>query len=262
MSCATCEKRIERALLQVQGVSRVRAHASLSRVEVSFDRARVSERLIAEAIRAAGYVTQDTPAPVGARRFLPAAGLLGLTALVACLFFVMRPGLAPHAEASRRTTGVALPVLPSAGSALAARISAAGAALTCAVPSNEMGVAERVGAWQTVEVKVLPDGYHPALVVIQKGVPARIRFIPASPDACTSVVEFPGYPARLDLATQQTVATFPEVIADFTFRCGRGLLHGYVKVVDDTGAFDRTAVRRQVDAYRPGDTGAAACCGY
>ena len=138
----------------------------------------------------------------------------------------------------------------------------AAAALACAVPSGEIGVAQRAGAWQTVEVAVSQDGYHPAVIVVQKGVPARIHFKPVTLTGCNSVVEFPGYPATIDLSAGARDASFPEVEGDFTFRCGQGMLHGYVKVVDDARSFDRDAVRRQVDSYRPSDIGAAACCGY
>jgi uncharacterized protein len=139
---------------------------------------------------------------------------------------------------------------------------AAAATPACAVPSGEIGVARRDGAWQTVEIAVSGDGYHPAVIVVQKGVPARIHFNPVLLTGCNSVVEFPGYPATVDLGAGARDASFPDVAGDFTFRCGHGMLHGYVKVVDDTRAFDRDAVRRRVNSYRPSDIGAAACCGY
>jgi uncharacterized protein len=138
----------------------------------------------------------------------------------------------------------------------------AAAALACAVPSAEIGVAVQAGGGQSVEVAVSRDGYHPAVIVIKRGVPARIHFTPVTLTGCNSVVEFPGYPATVDLAAGARDASFPEVAGDFTFRCGQGMLHGYVKVVDDVRSFDRDALTRQVDAYRPSDIGAAACCGY
>jgi uncharacterized protein len=138
----------------------------------------------------------------------------------------------------------------------------AAAALACAVPSSEIGVARHADVGQTVEIAVSQDGYHPAVIVVQKGVPVRIHFNPVTLTSCNSVVEFPGYPATVDLAAGARDAFFPEVLADFTFRCGQGMLHGYVKVVDDTRTFDRDALRRQVDSYRPSDIGAATCCGY
>jgi sulfite exporter TauE/SafE/copper chaperone CopZ len=130
------------------------------------------------------------------------------------------------------------------------------------VPLDEIGVARQAGAVQSVEVRVDTDGFHPAVLVLQGGLPARIRFIPAKLDARNRQVAFPGYPAQVDLGAGAQDAEFPDVLADFTFRGGTNEVHGYVKVVEDIGRVDLKAVRRQVAAYRPAGACLAACCGY
>jgi hypothetical protein len=51
------------------------------------------------------------------------------------------------------------------------------------------------------------------------------------------------------------------VSEDFTFECGMGMLHGYVKVVEDIRRVDLNAVRRQVAAFKPAVGSGAGCCG-
>ena len=130
------------------------------------------------------------------------------------------------------------------------------------VPLDEIGVARRVGAAQTAEVRVDTDGYHPAVLVLQSGVPARIRFVPVKLNDQNPRVRFPGYPVNLDLGAGTQEAVFPDVLADFTFHCDTDLLRGYVMVVDDLRRVDIMTVRRQVAGYRPAALCLAACCGY
>ena len=89
-----------------------------------------------------------------------------------------------------------------------------------------------------------------------------IRFLPAEGalSACNYLVEFPGYNGRLDLSRGQLETPPLEVRGDFTFRCGMGMLNGYVKAVDDLAAVDLGAVRREVGAFRASVAGNG-CCG-
>ena len=135
-------------------------------------------------------------------------------------------------------------------------------ALRGAVPTDDIGIAQVRSGGQAIDVHVGAGGYRPAVLVLQRGLRATIRFIPDKLDACNSVVVFPGYPVKLDLAASRREGVFPDPLADFTFSCAMDMLHGYVKVVDDLRAVDLRAVKSQVDAYRPAGTGIAPCCGY
>jgi sulfite exporter TauE/SafE/copper chaperone CopZ len=130
------------------------------------------------------------------------------------------------------------------------------------VPTREVGIARIVEGIQVVEVRADASGYHPAVLVLQNGIPARIRFLPGRLDLATTTVSFPGYTAELDLGAGPTEAAFDNVVADFTVRCGTDVLHGYVKVVEDLRRVDLAAVRRQVASYRPAGAALASCCGY
>jgi hypothetical protein len=131
-----------------------------------------------------------------------------------------------------------------------------------AVPTDDIGIAQIRSGGQVIDVHVGAGGYRPAVLVLRRGLWATIRFIPDKLDACNSVVVFPGYPVKLDLASRRREGVFPDPLADFTFCCGMDMLHGYVKVVDDLQAVNLQAVKREVDAYRPAGTGIAPCCGY
>lgn len=105
------------------------------------------------------------------------------------------------------------------------------------------------------------DGYTPAVIVLQRGVKAKIRFAPAALSACNSVVRFPAYNGSLDLARGALETPFLDVQADFAFQCGMGMINGYAKVVDDLLKVDLRAVRREVDTFRAAAGSPGSCCG-
>ncbi len=121
-------------------------------------------------------------------------------------------------------------------------------------------VARRTDEGQVAEVTVNDDGYTPAVIVVQKGVKAKIRFIAEKLSACNSVVYFPEYQGGLELAKGKLETPYLDVAGDFTFECGMSMLHGYVKVVDDITRVDMKAVARQVAAFKPA-SGSGGCCG-
>ena len=74
------------------------------------------------------------------------------------------------------------------------------------------------------------------------------------------IVEQPGRIKIFD-GTNLLSSPFLDISSDFTFQCGMGMLHGYVRVVDDIRRVDLGAVRRIVAAHRPATSGSASCCG-
>jgi len=133
------------------------------------------------------------------------------------------------------------------------------------IPTDVIQLAKLSGEGQVAEVTVNGDGYSPAVLVVQRGVKAQIRFVPERLTSCNYLVNFPEYRGGLDLSQGRLETPYLEVTDDFTFECGMGMLHGYVKVVDDISRVDLKEVRRQVAAFKPtatGDGGAAGgCCG-
>jgi sulfite exporter TauE/SafE/copper chaperone CopZ len=128
------------------------------------------------------------------------------------------------------------------------------------IPVEAIQVARFAGEGQEAEVVVNDQGYTPAVIVVQKGVKAKIRFAAEKLNSCNYLVYFPEYQGGLDLSKGRLETPYLEVSEDFTFECGMSMLHGYVKVVDDITRVDLAAVRRQVAAFKPA-AGGGGCCG-
>ena len=128
------------------------------------------------------------------------------------------------------------------------------------IPVDVIQVARRTADGQVAEVTVNDDGYTPAVIVVQRGTKAKIRFVAEKLTSCNSIVNFPAYQGGLDLGRGSRETPYLEVTEDFTFECGMGMLHGYVKVVDDITRVDLQAVARQVAAFKPANSGGG-CCG-
>jgi sulfite exporter TauE/SafE/copper chaperone CopZ len=128
------------------------------------------------------------------------------------------------------------------------------------IPVDVIQVARRTDQGQVADVTVNNDGYTPAVIVVQRGAKAKIRFVAEKLTSCNSIVNFPAYQGGLDLGKGQLETPYLEVTDDFTFECGMGMLHGYVKVVDDSTRVDLQAVARQVAAFKPAAGAAGGCC--
>ena len=133
----------------------------------------------------------------------------------------------------------------------------------CRVPTGEIAFAKRTGQRQVATIRLGPDGFQPAIVLFGRGLEASIVIEPLPGlSSETTVVEFPGHEARLDLSTNNREARLGEALADFTFRSASGEALGYARVVDDPPSADLDEVRHLVTAYRPASAGLAPCCGY
>ena len=131
------------------------------------------------------------------------------------------------------------------------------------IPTDNIQVATVTGDQQEVTVTVNSQGYSPAVVVLQKGVSAKIKFNPEQLNGCNSTIVFPELQGQLNLQSQtETPLLTPDT--DFTFQCGMAMLHGYVKVVDDINKVDLDAIRKEVQNNKPavgaGGSGGG-CCG-
>ena len=132
------------------------------------------------------------------------------------------------------------------------------------IPTDNITVAEVKDGQQEVTVTVNDQGYTPAVVVLQKGVKAKIKFNPEQLGSCNGTVVFPEYQGQLDISqADQTETPWLTPEQDFTFQCGMGMLHGYVKVVDDINNADLNAIKKEIQNYKPasGAGGGGGCCG-
>jgi uncharacterized protein len=130
------------------------------------------------------------------------------------------------------------------------------------VPVDEIGLPIVKDGVQEITINVSGQGYSPAALVLQKGMKAIIRFKVEGLSSCTSQVIFPEYNGGLDLAKGQLETPPIPITADFGFQCGMGMLHGYLKTVDDRKKVDLKKIKAEIGAYRASAAGAGGgCCG-
>ena len=128
------------------------------------------------------------------------------------------------------------------------------------IPVDQVQVAQIANGEQDMTVTVNGEGYTPAVLVVQKGVKTKITFHTEALNSCNSVVAFPEYNGQLNLSAGQTSTPYLTPTADFTFQCGMGMLHGYVKVVDDLNNINLDQIKSEVSQYKAASSGMA-CCG-
>jgi len=127
------------------------------------------------------------------------------------------------------------------------------------VPVDIIGIPMIDNGVQVIEVTVDGQGYSPAAFVVQKGKKTIVRFKATSLNSCNNPVFFPDYNGGLDLEKGQFETPPLDITQDITFQCGMGMLHGYVKVVDNLDKVDLAKVRAEIGAWKaPGGGG---CCG-
>lgn len=129
------------------------------------------------------------------------------------------------------------------------------------IPTDEVAISEINGDKQEVTVTVNDYGYSPAVVILQKGIPATIKFNTDKLNICNSIVVFPEYQAQMDLKNEKETPELSPTL-DFTFQCGMGMLHGYVKVVDNINTINIEEIKNQVNSYTPSaGSSSGGCCG-
>jgi sulfite exporter TauE/SafE/plastocyanin domain-containing protein/copper chaperone CopZ len=131
------------------------------------------------------------------------------------------------------------------------------------IPTDTIGLPLVKDGVQEITIRVNDQGYSPAAIVLQKGMKAVIKFKAEQLTSCNDVVMFPEYNGGLDLSKGQLETPPIPVTQDFTFQCGMGMLHGYVKTVPDLAKVDLGKVRAELASYRasPAGGGAGSCCG-
>jgi sulfite exporter TauE/SafE/copper chaperone CopZ/plastocyanin domain-containing protein len=134
----------------------------------------------------------------------------------------------------------------------------------------EIQSAEAYGIpYQTVTVNLRDDGIDPAVVVLQRNMPALLNFSNDSLDPGNSRLIFPAYYTRLDMNQGDNIIQLMPG-ETFDFSTGDNVFYGYVKVVDDLNNVDIEAVKTEVsgfetqiypDAYFEEAASQGGCCG-
>ena len=130
------------------------------------------------------------------------------------------------------------------------------------IPTDNIQLAKIVDGVQEVTITVNNQGYSPAVVVLQKGIKAKIIFKLEALNSCNSYITFPELSKQLNLSSGQTEISVLSPLSDITFQCGMGMLHGYVKVVDDLNKVNLDDIKNAVNNRKPtsGSSGGG-CCG-
>ncbi|MDR2793113.1 MAG: sulfite exporter TauE/SafE family protein [Treponema sp.] len=139
-----------------------------------------------------------------------------------------------------------------------------------AIPTDTVRIAERQeNGSQTVTVNLRDDGIEPAIIVVQRGLPAVWTINNDSLDPGNTRLIFPAYFTELDMKQGDNVIRLMPT-EDFDFSTGDNIFYGYVKVVEDLNAVDIGAIKTEVsefetliypDAYFEAASQAAGCCG-
>jgi sulfite exporter TauE/SafE/copper chaperone CopZ/plastocyanin domain-containing protein len=101
---------------------------------------------------------------------------------------------------------------------------------------------------QMVTVNLRDDGIAPAVIVLQRGVPAAWVINNDSLDPGNSSLVFPSYYSRFDMEQGDNVIQLIPA-DDFDFSTGDNMFYGYVKVVDDLDTVDIDSIKTEVSEY-------------
>ena len=197
------------------------------------------------------------------RRFLPAM-------VRASAVLVMVLGIATFARAAA-IAGIALPQLPSLASAggrtgtAIAGIGAAPRGSAAAVPAGVISPnaplkAKIENGVQTLTTVFGFNGYVP--FVVQANLPLKwiIRIDERDLTSCNSTIIIPGYGIQKTLQGGDNLIEFtPKAAGVVPYSCGMGMLHGYVKAIDDLSKTDLRAIKLEIQNYRA--SGGGSCCG-
>jgi plastocyanin domain-containing protein len=118
------------------------------------------------------------------------------------------------------------------------------------IPVDEFAVAkmQEGGRYQTVAINLRDEGIEPAVLVVERYVPALWVVNNDSLDPGNGSLIFPVYYAQLEMKQgENSIQLMPE--GDFEFSTADNVFYGYVKVVDDITAIDAEAIRAEIADY-------------
>ncbi|HAH63519.1 MAG TPA: heavy metal transporter [Treponema sp.] len=122
-----------------------------------------------------------------------------------------------------------------------------------AIPVDEIAVA-RPDTYegqkiQTVTITLTDEGFSPAVVVLQKDIPARWIINNRSDDDGSAELRVPAYTTVVPLEKQSENSLFVMPRKSFGFSTGDSIFFGYVKTVDDTAKIDTATVKKEASSF-------------
>ena len=119
-----------------------------------------------------------------------------------------------------------------------------------AIPTDSVAVAkiDENGNYQTVEIALTDDGFEPAIVAVQQGLPAIWTININSLDPGNSSIIFPAYYTQIE--TDQGANPIRLIpTEDFDFSTADNIFYGYVKVVNNINNINIDAVKAEVENH-------------
>jgi sulfite exporter TauE/SafE/copper chaperone CopZ len=116
-----------------------------------------------------------------------------------------------------------------------------------AIPTDRIALAEIAadGSSQTVRTSLRDEGIDPAIIVIQRRLPASWTINNDSLDPGNNSLIFPAYTAQFDMDQgDNTITLMPR--GDFDYSTADNVFYGYVKVVEDLNKVDIEAIKAEV----------------
>jgi hypothetical protein len=112
------------------------------------------------------------------------------------------------------------------------------------IPAEKIAIAQIADNVQTVTIRLGDDGFEPAIVVMQKRLPALWTITIDSLDPGNSSIIFPAYYAILETEQgENQIQLVPN--EDFQFYTADSVFYGYVKVVSDITRVNVDAVKEE-----------------
>jgi plastocyanin domain-containing protein len=139
-----------------------------------------------------------------------------------------------------------------------------------AIATDNAALAEiQEGGYQRVTINLRDDGIDPAIIVVQKQVPASWVINNDSLDPGNRRLIFPAYYTQFDMKQGDNEINFIPA-GDFDFSTADNVFYGYVKVVDDLNNVNIEAIKAEISEHEPliypeayfeqAYTGQGSCC--
>ena len=119
-----------------------------------------------------------------------------------------------------------------------------------AIPTDTVAVAkiEESGNYQSVEITLTDDGFEPAIVVVQQGLPVLWTINVNSLDPGSGSIIFPAYYTQMEMDQgENIIRLLPEM--DFDFSTADNVFYGYVKITADITNVNIDAVKTEVENH-------------
>jgi sulfite exporter TauE/SafE/plastocyanin domain-containing protein len=136
------------------------------------------------------------------------------------------------------------------------------------ISAEAAAVARTAGNMQAVTIHLGGEGFEPAIVVMQRQLPALWTIVVDSPDPGGSSIIFPAYYAIIETEQGENQIEFVPA-EDFEFYTVDTAFYGFVKIVDDINRIDIDAIKTEAadfetliypETYFESARGGCQCC--